>query len=66
VTESGILAFVHPDTNLPKKLTPMEHSGSGNPEMVALKNGRLGIAVAMSALAFLTSVICNALLVSDR
>jgi hypothetical protein len=52
VTEGGILAFVQPDTNLPKKLTPMEHSGSGNAELVALKNGSFGIAVAMSALAF--------------
>ena len=36
MTESGILAFVHPDTNLPNKLTPMEPSGSGNPELVVV------------------------------
>jgi len=35
VTEGGILAFVHPDTNLLKKLTPMKPSGSGKPELVA-------------------------------
>ena len=34
MTEGGILAFVHTDTNLPEKLAPMEPSGSGNPDLV--------------------------------
>jgi hypothetical protein len=45
VTEGDILAFVQPDTNLPKKLTPVD---TRDPEYVVGGNGDAGIGIARS------------------